>query len=277
MTHWILKVKLKLMPLLDVQHLSVSFVHNGQRKHVVQDLSFVLEPGETLGLVGESGSGKSVSCLALLGLLPQPPAKVEGGRAFFEGIDLLQVSEKRLGKIRGQSMGIVFQDPSSSLNPYLTIGSQLAEGLIAHTNMGRRAARLKCIEALEAVGIADAGVRLNEYPHVFSGGMRQRVMIAMALLLNPQLLIADEPTTALDVTVQAQILSLLKTRQAALGTAMILVTHDLGVAARMCDRLILLRQGKVEEAGTAEAIFYAPQSLYAKELLAAVPTLPAIV
>ena len=274
---WILKAKLKLMPLLNVQHLSVSFAHNGTRKRVVQDLSFVLEPGETLGLVGESGSGKSVSCLALLGLLPQPPAKIEGGLAFFEGVDLLQVSEKRLGKIRGQSMGMVFQDPSSSLNPYLTIGSQLAEGLIAHTNMGRRAAWLKCIEALEAVGIADAELRLNEYPHVFSGGMRQRVMIAMALLLNPRLLIADEPTTALDVTVQAQILSLLKSRQATLGTAMILVTHDLGVAARMCDRLILLKQGKVEEAGTAEAIFYAPQSLYAKELLAAVPTLPTIV
>ncbi len=271
---WTLKARLRRMRLLDVENLSISFIDQSQRRCVVDQLSFSLEKGETLGIVGESGSGKSVSCLALLGLLPKPAGRVEGGGALFLGEDLLSLSQSQLRRLRGKEIGMVFQDPSSSLNPYLKIGTQLTEGLRLHERLSSRHARRRAIEALESVGIAEAEARLDDYPHVFSGGMRQRVMIAMAILLKPRLIIADEPTTALDVTVQSQILTLLKSQQHVLGTGMILITHDLGVAARMCDRLVLLKNGKVEESGLAEDIFYRPKANYTKELLAAVPVLP---
>ena len=217
------------MPLLDVQNLQTSFHTRNGIVRAVQDVSFSLEKGETLGIVGDSGSGKSVTCYSLMRLIPQPPGRIEGGRALFDGVDLLSCSKDQLRAIRGKRVSMIFQDPMTSLNPYLRIEEQLIEPLLLHDKLDRATAVKRAIQALEDVGVSGAAQRIRSYPHEFSGGMRQRVMIAMALITKPELLIADEPTTALDVTVQAQILELIKNLQHDLGMAVIWVSHDLGV------------------------------------------------
>ena len=225
------------MPLLTVTNLRTSFHTRHGVVRAVDGVGFALERGETLGLVGESGSGKSVTCLSLLGLLPSPPARIEAGSAMFDGVDLLRCAPRELRAIRGRRISMIFQDPMTSLNPYLRVSEQLIEPLLIHEKISRPDALARGLAMLEAVGINDAARRLHQHPHQFSGGMRQRVMIAMALITRPELLIADEPTTALDVTVQAQILELIKKMQRELGMAVIFVTHDLGVVAGLCDRV----------------------------------------
>jgi oligopeptide transport system ATP-binding protein len=237
----------------------------------VNGLSFALERGQTFGIVGESGSGKSQSMLALMGLLASNGRAA--GRALFEGQDLLAMPEARINCIRGNRIAMIFQDPMTSLNPYLTVERQMTEVLQLHKGLTRRAARSRAIAALEAVRIPDAATRIARYPHEFSGGMRQRIMIAMALSCEPELLIADEPTTALDVTVQAQIIALLRDLQRDFGTAIVLITHDLGVVAGLCDQVLVLYGGRVMERGSAEAIFYRPTHPYTVGLLGAVPRL----
>lgn len=258
--------------LLSVENLRVLFnTRNGQTV-AVENLSFSLAAGEVLGIVGESGSGKSVACYALLGLIPMPPGKIAAGRASFHGKDLLQMPDTELRHVRGNKIAMIFQDPMTCLNPYMCIADQLIEVLLQHKNISKKAAREKAIAALVEVGIHDAGKRIDEYPHQFSGGMRQRVMIAMALLAEPELLIADEPTTALDVTVQAQILELIKSLQKSRNLAVIFITHDLGVAAQMADHMLVMEKGKLVEQGTAAEIFKNPTQEYTKKLLSAVLT-----
>ena len=254
-------------PLLEVADLSVAFGPS----EVVRGLSFTVRPGETVALVGESGSGKSVTCLAVMGLLPRRDARITGGRALFDGRDLLRLPDRDLRAIRGDRIGMVFQEPMTSLNPVVTIGLQLTEALAAHRGLGRRAARQRAAEMLELVGLDAPERRLGQYPHELSGGMRQRVMLAMAMLLEPALLIADEPTTALDVTVQAQILALMRDLQRRFGTSLLLVSHDMGVVAGMADRVLVLRHGRLVENGESAALFAAPSAPYTRELLAAVP------
>jgi len=239
----------------------------------VNDVSFNLRKGETLGIVGESGSGKSVTCYSLMGLIPQPPGKIEGGEALFDGVDLLRCGAKALRRIRGKRMSMIFQDPMTSLNPYLKVSTQIMEPLRIHEQLSKKEALSRGIEALESVGISEASKRIHCYPHEFSGGMRQRVMIAMALITHPELLIADEPTTALDVTVQAQILELIRARQRAEGSAVIIVTHDLGVVAGMCDRINVMYAGKIVETGTAEDVFDRPIHPYTVALQRSIPSL----
>jgi len=261
-------------PLLEVRGLNVGFTTRDGPVAAVRDLSFSLNPGEVLGVVGESGSGKTQSALALLGLLGDNGRA--GGCALFEGRDLLGGDAAALPAVRGARIAMIFQDPMTSLNPYLTIGAQMQLVLRRHRGReagGRAAARAECVRALSAVHISDAGSRLDMYPHELSGGMRQRVMIATALLCRPSLLIADEPTTALDVTVQAGILELFRELRREHGTALILITHDLGVAAGLCDRLLVMQQGACVEQGTVEGVFYAPRTAYTRQLLAAVPRL----
>jgi oligopeptide transport system ATP-binding protein len=219
------------MSLLEVENLRTYFYTRSGVIRAVNDVSFSLSRGETLGIVGESGSGKSVTCYSLLGLIPKPPGKIVSGHANFGGVDLLNCPESELRQIRGKRISMIFQDPMTSLNPYMRISDQLVEPLLVHEKVSRSKAFAKAVASLEEVGIQDAGSRINLYPHQFSGGMRQRVMIAMALISRPEILIADEPTTALDVTVQAQILELIKQRQKDLGTSVIFITHDLGVVA----------------------------------------------
>lgn len=258
--------------LLSVENLRVLFnTRNGQTV-AVENLSFSLKAGKVLGIVGESGSGKSVACYALMGLIPSPPGKIETGRALFHGKDLLQMSEAELRHTRGHKIAMIFQDPMTSLNPYMRIADQLIEVLLQHKKITKRAAREKSITALMEVGIQDAAKRIDEYPHQFSGGMRQRVMIAMALLAEPEILIADEPTTALDVTVQAQILALIKGLQKNHNLAVIFITHDLGVAAQMADDVLVMEKGRLIEQGTTETIFKNPTQDYTKKLLNAVLT-----
>jgi ABC-type microcin C transport system duplicated ATPase subunit YejF len=258
--------------LLTVENLRVLFnTRNGQTL-AVENLSFSLEAGKVLGIVGESGSGKSVACYALMGLIPSPPGKVESGRALYHGEDLLQMSEAELRHVRGHKIAMIFQDPMTCLNPYMRIADQLIEVLLQHKKISKKEAREKSIAALVEVGILDAAMRIDEYPHQFSGGMRQRVMIAMALLAEPEILIADEPTTALDVTVQAQILALIKGLQKNHNLAVIFITHDLGVAAQMADDILVMEKGKLVEQGTTEAIFKNPTQEYTKKLLSAVLT-----
>ncbi|MCB9914325.1 MAG: ABC transporter ATP-binding protein [Planctomycetes bacterium] len=261
------------MALLDVRDLTVRFdTHHGTVR-AVDHVSFTLEAGETLGLVGESGSGKSVTNLALLGLLPQPPAVVEAGEVWFEGRDLLKLAPAELRALRGDALSMIFQDPMTSLNPLLTLERQLSEVLETHRGVTRRAARAKCAAALGDVGIPEPERRLDQYPHELSGGMRQRVMIAMALLCDPQVLIADEPTTALDVTIQAQILELMKDLQRRHGTAIVLITHDLGVVAGMSDRVNVMYAGRIVESAAADDLFARPAHPYTEGLLASVPRL----
>lgn len=259
------------MSLLTVDNLKTYFhTRNGVVK-AVDGISYTLKKGETLGIVGESGSGKSVSCYSIMQLLPMPPGRIESGTAMFDGIDLVNCTPEQIQKIRGNRISMIFQDPMTCLNPYLTVGFQLMEPLLIHKNVTQVEARRKVMQALQEVGIQDAENRFDQYPHEFSGGMRQRVMIAMALITEPELLIADEPTTALDVTIQAQILDLIKRLQRDHGTAVIFITHDLGVIASMADKLLVMYAGKVVEQGTTKDIYYNPEHPYTKALLESIP------
>jgi oligopeptide transport system ATP-binding protein len=258
--------------LLSVEDLRVEFWTRRGTVHAVNGISFEIAPGETLGIVGESGCGKSVTALAVLGILPRA-GRVASGRALFEGRDLIGLSDRELRRIRGREIGMIFQDPMTSLNPVLTIGRQIREALQTHMGMHRRQAEARAVELLDQVGIPSARDRVSDYPHQFSGGMRQRAMIAMALACEPKLLIADEPTTALDVTIQAQILQLLRDLTAEHGTALILITHDLGVVAGMCERVHVMYAGMMMETGTAEQVFGSPRHPYTFGLLQSVPRL----
>ena len=260
-------------PVLDVRGLRTVFRMRGGDVHAVNGVSFSVAPGELLGVVGESGSGKSVTMMSLIGLVPSPPAEVTGGSVLFGGEDLLKADAERLRRIRGGRIGFVFQDPMTSLNPVFTVGFQIMEPLRVHKGLDRRAARARAGELLEFVGIPDAGRRLDDYPHQFSGGMRQRVMIAIALACEPELLIADEPTTALDVTIQAQIIDLMSELRRKLGMAVIWITHDLGVIAGIADRVMVMYGGQVVEQAPVAALFGTPQHPYTKALLATVPRL----
>jgi oligopeptide transport system ATP-binding protein len=260
-------------PLLDVRDLRVRFETERGLVHAVNGVSFDIAAGETLGIVGESGCGKSVTSLALLGLLPRTGRA--GGNATFGGQDLLALSDRELRRVRGREIAMIFQDPMTSLNPVLTVGKQIREALETHFDMKKDAAARRTAELLDQVGIPSPDIRLKDYPHQFSGGMRQRAMIAMALACEPKLLIADEPTTALDVTIQAQILGLLKNLVADRGTALILITHDLGVVAGMCDRVNVMYGGMFMETGTAYDVFDRPRHPYTLGLLQSIPRLDA--
>jgi oligopeptide transport system ATP-binding protein len=257
--------------LLNVENLSVEFRTDDGVVQAVNGISFDLAPGETLGIVGESGSGKSVTNLALMGLIPRPPGKVTSGRAMYRDRDLLSLSQHELKSIRGRRIAMIFQDPMTALNPFLTISDQLTEMTRLHLGLSQQAARRHAIEMLEQVGIPGAARRLDSYPHEFSGGMRQRVMIAMALSCNPEILIADEPTTALDVTIQAQILDLIRELQKQHGTAVILVTHALGVVANLCRRVLVMYAGRIVEEATVESLFAQPRHPYTLGLLNSIP------
>jgi oligopeptide transport system ATP-binding protein len=259
--------------LLEVKDLCVSFDTHAGEVQAVRGVSFDLKKGETLAIVGESGSGKSVTSKALMGLIPNPPGRIKNGEILFEGKDLTKLSDKQMQSIRGKDIAMIFQDPMTSLNPTMTIGNQIMEGLIKHQKMSKAEARKKATELLDLVGIMNPEVRLTQYPHQFSGGMRQRVVIAMALACNPKLLIADEPTTALDVTIQAQILELMKDIQKKTDAAIIFITHDLGVVANVADRVAVMYAGKVVEIGTTDDIFYNPKHPYTWGLLASMPSL----
>ena len=258
--------------LLDVRGLAIDFATRHGSARIVDGISFQVGKGETLGIVGESGCGKSVSMLGLMGLLPNK-ARVAGGSAMFAGRDLLTLPKKALRQIRGGDIGFVFQDPMTSLNPVLTIGTQLAEPLIYHRGMDRAQARLRCGELLELVGIPGAKARLDSYPHELSGGMRQRVMIAIGLACDPALLIADEPTTALDVTIQAQIVELVKSLRQRLGMSVVWITHDLALLAGLADRIIVLYAGTVVEDAPVSELYRAPAHPYTRGLLASIPRL----
>jgi oligopeptide transport system ATP-binding protein len=259
-------------PLLSVEDLRVEFWTSRGTVHAVNGISFDISPGETLGIVGESGCGKSVTSLALMGILPRA-GRVVGGKALFEGRNLIDLSDQELRHIRGREIAMIFQDPMTSLNPVLTIGRQIREALETHFGMKRKEADERTAELLDRVGIPSAALRLKDYPHQFSGGMRQRAMIAMALACEPKLLIADEPTTALDVTIQAQILDLLRNLVAERDTALILITHDLGVVAGMCERVNVMYAGMFVETGGAEQLFARPRHPYTLGLLQSVPRL----
>jgi len=260
--------------LLRVEDLQVRFGTERGLVHAVNGISFDIRPGETLGIVGESGCGKSVTSLAILGILARN-GRVTNGRALFEGQDLIQMDDAELRKIRGKEIAMIFQDPMTSLNPVLTVGRQIREALETHFGMERKAADARATELLDQVGIPSAKMRLKDYPHQFSGGMRQRAMIAMALACEPKLLIADEPTTALDVTIQAQILAVLRELVREHRTALVMITHDLGVVAGMCERVNVMYGGLFMETGSAEAIFGTPRHPYTLGLLQSVPRLDA--
>ncbi|MFG5380437.1 ABC transporter ATP-binding protein [Yoonia sp. R2-816] len=261
------------LPVLDVRDLKTVFKTRAGEVHAVNDVSFDLKPGELLGVVGESGSGKSVTMMSLLGLLPSPPADIRGGTVSFDGKDLLKVDAETLRSVRGGKIGFVFQDPMTSLNPVYNVGLQIMEPLRKHMGLNKRDAANRAQELLELVGIPDAKRRLQDYPHQFSGGMRQRVMIAIALACDPQVLIADEPTTALDVTIQAQILELMKELRSKLGMAVIWITHDLGVIAGIADRVMVMYGGQVVEHAPVKELFGNPQHPYTRALLKTIPTI----
>ena len=261
------------MPLLTVTNLHTSFHTRNGVYRAVDGVSFSLERGETLGIVGESGSGKSVTCYSIMGLIPQPPGRIESGTAIFDGIDLLHCTPAQSRSIRGKRVAMIFQDPMTSLNPYLRISEQLIEPLLIHEQISRAEARRRGLAVLESVGINDAARRIDLYPHEFSGGMRQRVMIAMALITRPELLIADEPTTALDVTVQAQILELIKKMQRELGMAVIFITHDLGVVSGLCDRVQVMYAGRIVETADTRTLFHQPRHPYTRALQRSIPAL----
>ncbi|MBO6601934.1 MAG: ABC transporter ATP-binding protein [Roseicyclus sp.] len=257
---------------LDVKDLKTVFRTRRGEIHAVNNVSFHLEAGELLGVVGESGSGKSVTMMSLIGLLPMPPAEVRNGRVMFEGQDLLACNEDQLRAVRGARIGFVFQDPMTSLNPVFNVGFQIIEPLRKHMGLSKSKARARAVELLELVGIPDAARRLGDYPHQFSGGMRQRVMIAIALACDPKVLIADEPTTALDVTIQAQILELVKELRQKLGMAIVWITHDLGVIAGIADRVMVMYGGQVVEQGPVRELFANPKHPYTRMLLETVPS-----
>jgi oligopeptide transport system ATP-binding protein len=259
--------------ILQVEGLKTHFFTEEGVVRAVDDVSFTLSRGRTLGIVGESGSGKSVTNLSVLRLIPNPPGRIVAGRIVFDGQDLVQLSEGRMRAIRGKRISMIFQDPMTSLNPYLRVSRQLTEVLELHEKLTRREARQRSIAMLEEVGIPEAAARFDNYPHEFSGGMRQRVMIAMALLCKPELLIADEPTTALDVTIQAQILALIDKMRQELGSAVILITHDLGVVAGMADEVAVMYAGRIVEQAPTEELFARPSHPYTLGLLESIPRL----
>jgi oligopeptide transport system ATP-binding protein len=261
------------MSLIEVKNLGVQFQTQDGLVYAVNGINFSLDRGQTLGIVGESGSGKSQSVLAMMGLLASNGKAT--GQALYQGRDLLAMKPAELNKIRGNRVAMIFQDPMTSLNPYLTVERQMTEVLQFHKGLDRKAARARSVQLLDAVKIPDAAGRITLYPHEFSGGMRQRVMIAMALLCEPEVLIADEPTTALDVTVQAQIIALLRELQRDFGTAIVMITHDLGVVAGLCDEVMVLYGGRVMEQGSADSIFYRASHPYTVGLLGAIPRLDA--
>ena len=259
-------------PLLQVKNLCTSFNVDAGEVRAVNGISFNLDKGKVLGIVGESGSGKSVTAYSIMRILVEP-GKIVGGEILFNGEDIVKYSKKQMRELRGQRVSIIFQDPMTSLNPTFTIGNQLREAILLHTDRNRAEANARALEMLQLVGVNEPEKRLKQYPHELSGGMRQRVMIAMALACEPDILIADEPTTALDVTIQAQILELMKDLQKKMGMAIIMITHDLGVIADMCDEIIVMYAGRVCERGTVDEIFYNPRHEYTKGLLRSIPTL----
>ena len=259
--------------LLEVKDLRTYFYTQEGVVHAVEGVSYDLQEGETLGLVGESGCGKSVSALSLMRLIPNPPGKIVSGEVLFGGEDILKLTDDRVRRIRGKDIAMIFQEPMTSLNPVLTIGSQIGEALQLHMHMNRQQARTRSAELLEMVGIPEARHRLDEYPHQFSGGMRQRVMIAMGLSCGPKLLLADEPTTALDVTIQAQVLEIMKDATTKLGTALILITHNLGVVARYADRVNVMYAGRIIERAPAAEVYANPKHPYTLGLLQSIPRL----
>jgi oligopeptide/dipeptide ABC transporter ATP-binding protein len=254
-------------PLLSIRGLVTEFVMPAGVVHAVNDVSYDVYPGETVGVVGESGSGKSITVKSVLGLLPQPPGRIVAGEAVFRGRDLLRLDERALSDIRGREIAMIFQDPGSSMNPVLTVGRQLCEALHIHQEISRGAARRRAVELLQTVGVPNAEARIDEYPHQYSGGMLQRAMIAMAMANRPKLLIADEPTTALDVTTQAQVLDVLKRAKQETEAATILITHDLGLIAEMADRVVVMYAGRVVESGSVFDIFHRPRHPYTLGLL----------
>ena len=260
-------------PLLEVRDLKTYFFTDDGVVKAVDGISYEIEAGETLGLVGESGCGKSVSALSLLRLIPSPPGRIVGGEVLFEGEDLLKVSDDAIRHVRGNRIAMIFQEPMTSLNPVLTISRQLTEALELHLKLDGTAAKQRAIQLLDMVGIPEAAARIDDYPHQFSGGMRQRVMIAMALSCNPKLLLADEPTTALDVTIQAQVLEILARLSREFGTAVIIITHNLGVVARYADRVNVMYAGKIIETATAKTLYANPKHPYTVGLLTSVPRL----
>jgi oligopeptide/dipeptide ABC transporter ATP-binding protein len=260
-------------PLLSVEGLTIAFRGESAAARVVDAVSFAIGPGEAVGLVGESGCGKSVTAMSVMRLLPMPPAVIEAGHIRFDGRDLLTLSEAEMRRLRGDRIGMIFQEPMTSLNPTFTVGYQIAEVLMLHRGLSERAARAEAARLLTQVGIGAAERRLGQYPHQLSGGLRQRVMIAMAIACHPKLLIADEPTTALDVTIQAQILDLLRRLRAEVGMALLLITHDLGVVAELCDRVLVMYAGRIVEEAPAVALFEGPRHPYTAGLLASRPRL----
>ena len=261
------------MAMLEVNDLKTHFKTQDGVVKAVDGVTYSLEPGETLGIVGESGSGKSVTALSVMQLNPKPPAEYPEGEILFEGQDLLTVPEKRMQKIRGNDIAMIFQDPMTSLNPVFTVGNQIREAVRIHQNVSRSEADKKTVQVLKDVGIANPERRAKEYPHQFSGGMRQRAMIAMALSCNPKILIADEPTTALDVTIQAQILELMVDLQEKYGTAIVMITHDLGVVSQLADKVMVMYAGRAVEQATTDEVFYDPLMPYSWALLRSLPRL----
>ncbi len=261
--------------LLEVKDLRTYFFTEEGVVRAVDGVTWDLDEGETLALVGESGCGKSVTAMSILRLIPNPPGRIVEGQVIFEGRDLLKVDDAEMRSIRGNRIAMIFQEPMTSLNPVLTIGQQIKEAILLHLGLGDEEANARAVELLEMVGIPDGGARLRDYPHQFSGGMRQRVMIAMALACNPKVLIADEPTTALDVTIQAQILEIMARLSKELGTAVLVITHNLGIVARYADRVNVMYAGEIVETGTAIDIFKRPAHPYTVGLMASVPRLDA--
>ncbi|MBT2686387.1 ABC transporter ATP-binding protein [Bacillus sp. ISL-37] len=261
--------------ILEVKDLNISFHTFAGEVKAIRGVNFELKKGETLAIVGESGSGKSVTTKAIMKLLPPGNSEIKQGEILFEGKDLAKLTDKQMQKIRGQDISMIFQDPMTSLNPTMAVGKQIMEPLIKHQNMSKSAARERAVQLLKLVGIPKPELRIKQYPHQFSGGMRQRVVIAIALACNPKVLIADEPTTALDVTIQAQILELMKDLQKKIDTSIIFITHDLGVVANVADRVAVMYGGKIVEIGTVDEVFYNPQHPYTWGLISSMPSLDA--
>ncbi|MBF8264014.1 MAG: peptide transporter ATP-binding protein [Parachlamydiales bacterium] len=259
--------------ILNVQNLSVSFTIQGRKLHAVRGVSFDLDVGEAVGIVGESGCGKSVAIQSLTRLIPSPPSYIESGSVFFDGVDLLKLSMNELRSVRGREIGMVFQDPMTSLNPTMKIGSQILEGILHHRLASKKEAEARAIELLHLVGIPDPPLRFSQFPHQLSGGMRQRALIATALAARPRILIADEPTTALDPTIQTQILELLKQLRRRLNMSLILISHDIGVVASLCDRVIVMYAGKIVEQGPVAGVLNTPKHPYTRMLLHSLPRL----
>jgi peptide/nickel transport system ATP-binding protein len=260
-----------MVPLLEVRGLGVEFQTRGGTAHVLEDIQLHIQRGETLGLVGESGCGKSITALALMRLIPQPPGRITSGQIVFDGQDLLQLPEAQMRRVRGNRISMIFQEPMTSLNPAYSVGDQITESVRLHQGLNAKDGLARAVEMLEAVGIPDALRRVHEYPHQFSGGMRQRVMIAMALACQPDLLIADEPTTALDVTVQAQIFDLIRDLRERSGTAVLLITHDMGAVAEMTDRVAVMYAGRMVEEGPTDVVLSNPCHPYTQGLIACAP------